>query len=69
MNKNADFPSIVKIRSPKFDLYEQVWLFWNGKESKVKIVKRWFDFDDDYWWYKVANDEKLYPESVFERSF
>lgn len=58
----------IQIRAPKFELDELVTLYWNSQGRPTKIVRRWFDLDDDsgYWWYKVSNDEQLYPEAVFE---
>lgn len=64
MNKRPN----IQIPKSKFELYELVTLYWNDQERPTKIVRRWFDFDDDsgYWWYKVELDEQLYPEAVFE---
>ncbi|MBD2305675.1 hypothetical protein H6G17_09115 [Chroococcidiopsis sp. FACHB-1243] len=59
----------IQVRSPKFQLYQSVILYWNGEERSTHIVRRWFDLDDSsdgYWWYKVTNDEQLYPEQAIE---
>jgi len=64
----------IQIRAPRFELYERVTLYWNGQERLTHIVRRWFDLDDSprgdgpdgYWWYKVTNDEQLYPEGTIE---
>ena len=59
----------IEVRAPKFELYQSVILFWNSQERPTYIVRRWFDLDDPaggYWWYKVTNDEQLYPEQAIE---
>jgi len=65
----------IQVRSPKFQMYQSVTLYWNGEERSTHIVRRWFDLDDSsrhpdipdgYWWYKVTNDEQLYPEQAIE---
>ncbi len=57
--------STIEISAPKFDLYEFLTLHWNEQERTVKVVRRWFDLDDNQWWYKVQNSEVLYPENAF----
>lgn len=63
-----DNTAFIQIPAPKFELYQQVTLYWNNQERPTNIVRRWFDLDDDpgYWWYKVMGDEQFYPEGVFE---
>ncbi|NJR63787.1 MAG: hypothetical protein HC769_36505 [Cyanobacteria bacterium CRU_2_1] len=59
---------ILEVPAPKFDLYELVTLYWNNREQPTRIVQRWLNIDESDqggWWYKVAEDEQLYPESVF----
>jgi hypothetical protein len=36
----------IQVRSPKFQLYQSVTLYWNGEERSTHIVRRWFDLDD-----------------------
>lgn len=58
----------IEIAAPKFDLYEFVALYWNNQEQHTRIVQRWFSIDESdqgIWWYKVAEDERFYPETVF----
>lgn len=59
----------IRIRAPNFELYQSVILSWNSQESPTHIVRRWFDLDnpaDGYRWYKVINNEQLYPEQAIE---
>jgi hypothetical protein len=57
----------INIKSPRFDLYEMVFLYWNGRQHQTKVVRRWLDFDDGCWWYKLSLDERqLYPEYAME---
>lgn len=60
----------IQIKAPKFELYEALTLYWNDREIKTKIVRRWFDLDDraeGYWWYKVSADQsQFYPENSLE---
>ncbi len=54
----------IEITAPKFDLYEFVTLYWNEQEQHTKVVRRWFDLEDDLWWYKIQGSEALYPENA-----
>lgn len=59
----------VQILAPKFELYELVTLYWNSQERRTLVVQRWFNPDDGtngYWFYKVSEDDKFYPEEVLE---
>lgn len=59
----------VQIRTPKFEQYQLVTLYWNSQERPTQVVRRWFDMDDGaegHWWYKLAGDEQLYPEGALE---
>lgn len=56
--------STIKISAPKFDLYEFLTLYWNEQERTVKVVGRWFDLDENLWWYKIQGSEVLYPENA-----
>lgn len=55
----------IQVRAPKFELYQQVILYWNRQEHLRQIVRRWLDLEDGCWWYKVQGSEPLYPEDVF----
>ncbi len=55
----------IQIQAPKFELYELVTVNWNEQEQTVKVVRRWLDFEDEQWWYKIEGSERLYPESAF----
>ena len=55
----------IEISAPKFDLYEFLTLYWNEQERRVKVVRRWFDLEDNQWWYTVQDSEVLYPEKAF----
>ena len=60
----------MEFRHPKFNLYELVTLYWNTQECRTEIVQRWFNPDDGtngYWFYKVSEDGKFYPEEVLEQ--
>lgn len=66
----------MQIKDPKFDLYEFVSLDWNGYIHPAKVVVRWFNANDNSWWYKVSGDfagggvsAKLYPETVLEHRY
>lgn len=60
----------MKIKNPKFDLYEFVWLNWNGALGHRRIVRRWFDLESESWFYQFGGTgEKasaFYPESLLE---
>ena len=59
----------VQIRAPRFELYELVTLHSNNQERHTKIVQRWFNPDDGtngYWFYRVSEDDKFYPEEALE---
>ncbi len=67
--RQLPYTTQIQIRAPKFNLYEQVTLYWNNQECRTKIGQRWFNPDDGpsgYWFYKVSEDGKLYPEEVLE---
>lgn len=55
----------IEIPAPQFDLYEFLTLYWNEQERTVKVVRRWFDLEDDRWLYKIQGSEVLYPETAF----
>jgi hypothetical protein len=42
--------STINIPVLQFDLYELVTLYWNEQEQHTKVVRRWFDLEDDLWW-------------------
>lgn len=54
----------IEIPAPKFDLYEEVVIFWNERELPGKIVKRWLDLDKGFYWYQIHASDRLYPENV-----
>jgi len=54
----------IEISAPQFDLYEFLTLNWNEQERTVKVVRRWFDLEDNQWWYKIQGSEILYPENA-----
>lgn len=70
---------IIEIPAPRFELYEFLTLYWNEQERTVKVVGRWFNLDDDQWWYgifgennssqkmphRIQDSEVLYPENAF----
>ena len=56
--------STIEITAPKFDLYELVTLNLNEQEQHTKVVRRWFDLEDNFWWYKIQGSETLYPENA-----
>ncbi|WP_009630411.1 hypothetical protein [Synechocystis sp. PCC 7509] len=57
--------STIEIPAPQFDVYEFATLYWNEQERTVKVVRRWFDLEDNQWWYKIHDSEVLYPENAF----
>ena len=50
------------MKATKFDLHELVILHWNGKAIATRIVQRLFNPDEDCWFYKVANSDRLFSE-------
>ena len=64
-NRTRQNKLTIEIPAPKFDHYEFLTLYWNEQEQTVKVVGRWFDLDDNQWWYKIQDSEMLYPESAF----
>ena len=78
-NKTRQNRLTIEISAPQFDLYEFVTLYWNEQERTVKVVRRWFDLEDDQWWYGIFGEkassqkmphtiqgsEVLYPENAF----
>lgn len=56
---------VIEIPAPQFELYEFVTLHWNEQERQVKVVRRWFNLDDNQWCYKIQGSEILYPENAF----
>ena len=54
----------IEISAPKFDLYELVTLNLNEQEQHTKVVRHWFDYEGDLWWYKIQGSEALYPENA-----
>ena len=63
-NRTHQNKLMIEISAPQFDLYEFVTLYWNEQERKVKVVRRWFDLDDNQWWYRIQESEVLYPENA-----
>ncbi len=57
----------IQISAPQFDQYEFLTLYWNEQEQTVKVVRRWFDLEDNQWWYKIQDSEVLYPENVLRQ--
>lgn len=59
------------IRNPKFGLHELVTLHWNDRNLPDRVVKRWFDPDDNSWWYELGGSYfpqvKTFPESALEK--
>ncbi len=39
---------MIQVSAPKFELYEQVVLYWNEEEYSTAIVRRWLDLEDSY---------------------
>lgn len=78
-NKTRQNKLMIEIPAPQFDLYEFLTLYWNEQERTVKVVRCWFDLEDNQWWYgifgekassqkmphKIQNSEVLYPEKAF----
>ena len=78
-NKIDQNKLMIEIPTPQFDLYEFLTLYWNEQERTVKVVRRWFDLEDNQWWYgifgekvssqkmphTVQDSEVLYPEKAF----
>ncbi|GAC1456914.1 MAG: hypothetical protein NVS2B14_00280 [Chamaesiphon sp.] len=56
----------IEIPAPRFDQYQFVTLYWNDEVRATKVVRRWYDFDDGYWWYVLNGDDRFYPGSVLE---
>lgn len=54
----------IEVSAPKFELYEEVIVFWDEREFSGKIVKRWLDLDDEVWWYQINSSARLYPQSA-----
>ncbi len=81
-NKTRQSNLTIQISAPQFDLYEFLTLYWNEQERTVKVVRRWFDLEDNQWWYgifgekvssqkmphKIQGSEILYPEKAFSVS-
>lgn len=62
-------PNKTSVRAPKFELYQLVILHWNREARHTKIVRRFFDPDDGVdgtWVYLVSDNDRPYPEGVFE---
>lgn len=64
-NRTSRNKLMIEIPAPRFDLYELLTLYWNEQERTVKVVRRWFDLEDNFWWYKIQGSEALYPENAF----
>jgi hypothetical protein len=64
-NRTSQNKLMIEIPAPRFDLYEFLTLYWNEQERTVKVVRRWFDLEDNRWWYKIQGSEVLYPENAF----
>ncbi len=63
--------TLVQFRASKFELYELVTLHWNSQEHQTKVVQRWFNPDDGlngYWFDRVADDDRFYPESKLRKT-
>jgi len=58
--------SRIQVTPPRFELYEQVTLWWNGKSHATKIVQRWYNPDEECWLYRVNGSEALYSGDVLE---
>ena len=56
----------VEIPAPQFDVYQTVMITWNG-EHEVKVLKRWFDFEDESWWYEFSGWKGKYPQQMMYR--
>ncbi|MGF1566871.1 MAG: hypothetical protein ACFCVD_02150 [Nodosilinea sp.] len=56
--------STIQAKAPRFELFEDVRLFWNEQQLATRIVRRWLDWDDDCWWYEVAGNSSHVPETV-----
>lgn len=66
-NKIDQNKLMIEIPAPQFDLYEFLTQYLNEQERTVKVVRRWFDLEDNQWWYKIQDSEVLYPENVLRR--
>ena len=55
----------IEIPAPPFNLYEFLTLYWNEQERTVKVLRRWFNLEDDRWLYKIQGSEVFYPENAF----
>ena len=63
-NRTSQNELMIEIPAPRFDLYELLTLYWNKQEQTVKVVRRWFNLEDERWWYKIQGTEVLYPENA-----
>ncbi len=63
-NRSSQNKVTIEIPASKFDLYELVTLNLNEQERTVKVVRRWFNLEDNFWWYKIHSSEGLYPENA-----
>lgn len=56
----------IEIPAPKFERHEIVLLCWNSTVRQTRIVARWYDFDNQTWQYKIANEDKFYSADSLE---
>lgn len=61
-------PQHISVPAPKFDLYEIVKLHWNERTAQGRVVKRWLDFNEQLWFYELADigSERLFPEEALD---
>lgn len=56
----------IHLSQPKFDLYEDVTLLYNGLRYKTRIVQRWYNPDEECWLYRVQASAQLYTADCLE---